>query len=603
MNAITENTDAWHQMWVKLPEPFCFYRLILNSDHLHFGLWPDDAPDSDLEKAQERMFDLLLSFFPDPPADVLDVGCGLGLSASMLAKKGYRVTAIAPSSELIAYARHAYTDSGVDFQVAGFLDDTNIGFAASKYDVILFQESFQYLHPLGTAIHLARTLLREKGKIIIGDEVCKDRSIQSQTAVHHRQDMMAMLAEQGFRILSRQEIQNRVIHTCNWTIDKFLTHHDAICQAVNTDSVGERLEFFLNGWKNQLSWYTQGKLGYEIIVCQKDDVFIRGYQKNDEHRILPLFQKLFNNLRTIDHWHWKYRDNPYGQYHITAAFSESGELAAHYAGYPVPFYSADIHRNMQSVQVGDTMTNPAFRSFGRGPTSVLSRIVNCFYDKFGRGVVPFMYGFNTGKIRKFGERFLRYEYLPQVPYHVREANTVSPSLFGRILQRLKGVRVQQVHAAGLEFDRLFQKVSKHYGLLVKRDSQYLRWRYLSCPDRVHRLVVVSRWGRMTGWGVFSLRGETLIWGDALCDPDNVQDMALLLTHLIEAIRRESPVTRIEAWFSPVPEWWHTGLKNLGFSVVDEPNGMAPCFKFFNQEFSIDYFRKHLYYTMGDSDLF
>ena len=278
-------------------------------------------------------------------------------------------------------------------------------------------------------------------------------------------------------------------------------------------------------------------------------------------------------------------------------------MAAHFAGYPVPFYSADTHTNIQSIQGGDTMTNPAFRNSGRGPTSLLSRVANCFYDKFCSGVVPFIYGFNTGTIRKFGERFLQYEYLPQVPYHVREANTVSSDLFGRILQRFKGIRVQEVHAAGLEFDQFFKKVSRHYGLLVKRDGQYIQWRYLSCPERIHRLIVASRRGRMTGWGVFSLRGETLVWGDALCDPDNVQDMAFLLNHVVEAIRRESPVTRIEAWFSPVPEWWHNRLRDMGFLIADEPNKMAPCFKFFNQEFSTDYFRKHFYYTMGDSDLF
>ena len=601
-----------HHLRKQLPDirsgPNCLNRLdftglVLNSDHLHFGLWPDDAPDSDLEKAQERMFDLLLSYFPEPPAEVLDVGCGLGLSASMLARKGYRVTAIAPSSELVRYARQTYADSGVDFQVAGFLDDEITGFAERKYDIIFFQESFQYLHPLKTAIHRARSLLHEKGKIIIGDEVCRDRSIQKQTSAHHQQDLMAVLAEQGFRILSRQEVQQCVLHTCNLIIEKFSTHYDAICRAVNTDSAGERLTFYLNGWKNQLAWYSQGKLGYEIIVCRKDDIFIRGYQENDEHLILPLFREIFNNPRTLDHWHWKYRDNPYGRYLITAAFSESGELAAHFAGYPVQFYSASTHADIQSIQGGDTMTNPAFRSSGRGPTSVLSRIANCFYDKFCNGVVPFIYGFNTGTIRKFGERFLQYEYLPPVAYHVQEAKAVSPGLFGRISLLLKGVRVKEVLVAGREFDRFFHKVSRHYGFLVKRDGQYLRWRYLGCPDRVHRLVAVSRWDRMTGWAVFSIQGETLFWGDALCDPDNAQDMAVLLNHVVESVQRESPVTRIAAWFSPVPEWWHTVLKNLGFRIIDEPNSMAPCFKFFSQQFSIDYFRKHLYYTMGDSDLF
>jgi SAM-dependent methyltransferase len=603
VNTITENTTDSKAVWASLPEPFNFYRLVLKGDHLHFGLWPEEACNDDLETAQERMFDCLLSFFPEAPADVLDVGCGLGASASLLTRKGYRVTAIAPSPELIGYARRVYADSHVDFQIAGFLDDPAPGFAAQTYDVILFQESFQYLHPLTDAVSRARSLLRDSGKMIIGDEVCLDRAIQPQTSVHHRQDLTAALAEQGFRIQNRLDIRNRVLPTCRRIIDLFTTHHDAICQAVNTDTTSDRLAFFTRGWQHQLDWYTQEKMGYDIVVCRKDNVFIRSYRENDEASILPMFREIFQNSRTLEHWNWKYRDNPFGRHHIVEAFSENGELAAHFAGYPIPFYRADMRSDIPSVQGGDTMTHPAFRSSGRGPTSLLSRTAAVFYDRFCNGVVPFIYGFNTGTIRKFGERFLQYEYLPEAPYHVRDVIAGREHWIEAISRRLKGVTVRSIHTVGPEFDAFFDRAAGHYGLLVKRNSRYLRWRYLDCPDRIHRMAAVFRRGKMTGWGVFSVRENTLIWGDALCDPEYIEDMAVLLDDVVNAVCEQSPVSRIAAWFSPMPVWWTDWLKEQGFVIIEEPNHLAPCFKRFSDDFTIDTFGKHLYYTMGDSDLF
>lgn len=108
---------------------------------------------------------------------------------------------------------------------------------------------------------------------------------------------------------------------------------------------------------------------------------------------------------------------------------------------------------------------------------------------------------------------------------------------------------------------------------------------------------------MTGWGVFSVRDDTLVWGDALCDPDCIPDMAMLLEYVSDAVSQETPVSRIAAWFSPVPDWWTAWLKKEGFVITGEPNHLAPCFKRFSDDFSIGTFANHLYYTMGDSDLF
>ena len=82
-------------------------------------------------------------------------------------------------------------------------------------------------------------------------------------------------------------------------------------------------------------------------------------------------------------------------------------------------------------------------------------------------------------------------------------------------------------------------------------------------------------------------------------------MAHLTGHfLAESVHRFfHGIRRIEGWFAPVPEWWTACLQTHGFRQTEEPQQLAPCFKIFDDTFSGQYFADHLYYTMGDSDLF
>lgn len=588
--------------WARLPEPFNFYRLVFHDDHLHFGYWPESSSMLSLEEAQEKMFALLLSYFPDPPAKVLDVGCGLGFSAARLAEKGYQVTAIAPSEELIRYAKQKYGSSPVDFQNAGFLDQTDPGFAADRYHVILFQESLQYLHPVEEVFILARRLLHPKGIVIFGDEVCLDRSIQTHTAVHHRNDILNSLAENGFRISSQTSARENVMQTCSEVIKRFTNDFDRVVRRVKAADAADRLQFYLNGWKSQLQWYSRAQMGYEIFSVRKDDIFVRAYRHGDENAILPLFHEVFHNPRTLDHWKWKFADNPFGNYRIAAAFSENEELAAHFSGYPVPFYFKGMKdRSMMAYQGGDTMTNPKFRSSGLGRTSVLGRTAAYFYSKFCDGVVPFFYGFNTGNIRKFGERFLRFEYLRPIPYHVKDIGEKKSASAGWLTRMVKGLTVEKVSAAGIEYDQLFETVCGAYEILVKRDAAYLKWRYLDCPDKLHQVFAVRSRGKLVGWGVFSMRENTLIWGDALCGPSDFHAM----NFLVEQVTGKMPahLQQIAGWFSQNPGWWNTFLKKMGFSVQNEPNDLSPCVILFDDQLSSGLFDEKFYYTMGDSDLF
>jgi SAM-dependent methyltransferase len=583
-----------------LPQPFGFYRHILKGDHLHFGHWPKDDPQMPMEQAQEEMFERLLSFFPPPPAKVLDVGCGLGYSAYLLSTKGYEVTGVAPSPELVAYAREKYAGSGARFMALGFFDDHPV-FAEGLYDVLFFQESMQYLSPLSRVMERARRLLKEKGTLIMGDEVCYDRRIKELTAVHLSADYTVALSEAGFKIAEREKVGGEVSPTCAFIVRQFTENFDALAASGGKDGL-EQLRHYLDGWKNQQQWYADGRMGYELIVAKKDSYFIRPYAAADERTILPMFNQLFFSNRSMEHWYWKFRDNPYGPSKIALAFSAAVPLAVHYAGYPVPFYSHDdAVAEFVSLHIGDTMTSPAVRNIGLGKTGLLARTAEYYYAKFCEGAVPFIYGFNTGHIRKLGMKYLGYTYISPVPYRVRNLK-VSPLKPLPVLRRLlSDFAVGEITSVNAEWRELFRRVSPSYRFLIRRDDAYIKWRYLDCPDKVHRLFSIRRRGVLVGWSVFVRRENTLMWGDALFDnryPESV-------THLLHAvINRHFPgVETIEGWFSRHPDWWSALLDEAAFAAVPEPNDLTPCFVIFGDRSIKNGLENRLYYTWGDSDLF
>jgi len=58
-----------------------FLRFFFDSEHLHYGLWPEDLPVTarNLAQAQQNYEDHIVSHIPPGVRTILDVGCGTGL--------------------------------------------------------------------------------------------------------------------------------------------------------------------------------------------------------------------------------------------------------------------------------------------------------------------------------------------------------------------------------------------------------------------------------------------------------------------------------------------------------------------------------------------
>lgn len=341
------------------------------------------------------------------------------------------------------------------------------------------------------------------------------------------------------------------------------------------------------------------------MKMSKHGFSVRSYREGDELKINEMFNEVFSENRDITHWYWKYRDNPSGAHAISLAESEDGVLAAHYGGYPVFFYSNLNGRErpdeFMSFQLGDKMTRKKFRGVGFGKTSLLALTFFHFQDSFASHI-PFGYGFGTHHSLKFGLKFLSYADIEPVPFRTMKIGMPVKMWGSRLKDTLKRVRVSEVTEIDDEWTDFFYRVAPSYRYLVRRDAPYLRWRYLSRPDRKYLILKVITGRRLSGWSVFYRKDNKIIWGDALFDRRDLYAAEAIFRSLREHPAAEGAES-IECWFPGRPAWWDEKLLRIGFETAPEPNDLHLTGPVFNDPNAPEKIRKHLYYSLGDSDLF
>jgi hypothetical protein len=324
-------------------------------------------------------------------------------------------------------------------------------------------------------------------------------------------------------------------------------------------------------------------------------ISVRAWQAGDEQAILDLFARSFHATRTFEHWRWKFQDNPFGKERISLSFDE-GRLVGHYTGYVVPFWIDG--REIQAHQIGDTMTDPAIRHIGRGPTSVLGRTALHFYVNFCEERVAFNYGFNVANIQKFSLRFLRSDRVESVSYRTRDLRTRPLARLGRLERLARGLQLRLVSTTNSDWDELFKLAAPHYRFLVQRDARYVTWRYMQAPDRPYAVVEIRKWRQLIGWIVVRVHENRLRIGDALIHPDHGEVFETVIRHLVHVY----PVEIIEGWFPPRPAWFGSIVSEVLESVPEPQDLSVMCVPFAMTD-AVAQMREHLYYTMGDSDLF
>ncbi len=140
-------------------------RFFFNTEHLHFGYWPDDLIINidNLKKAQDLHSNQILASIPEGVKTILDVGSGSGGLAEKLVENNYEVECVSPSSYL-SDAIEQKLDSSVIVHRSTFESFDS----QKKYDLILFSESFQYVN-IKKTLNKIPNIIKEKGHLLICD--------------------------------------------------------------------------------------------------------------------------------------------------------------------------------------------------------------------------------------------------------------------------------------------------------------------------------------------------------------------------------------------------------------------------------------------------
>ncbi len=100
------------------------------------------------------------------------------------------------------------------------------------------------------------------------------------------------------------------------------------------------------------------------------------------------------------------------------------------------------------------------------------------------------------------------------------------------------------------FTDLWQRVRSKFDFAVRRDAEYLEWRYVQSPHHRYSLITFERGERIEGYAAFrhtrEARGRVTALVDFLCDPDD-QETTRALLRVVEHDARQAGSDKIRAF--------------------------------------------------------
>ncbi|WP_081762592.1 PIG-L family deacetylase [Xanthobacter sp. 126] len=310
-----------------LPFPLNVYGALLQIEvgevaWLHFALF--DHPGEPMVTAQRRSTDLLLAQLPPPPARILEVGTGLGTLLAELVAKGYDVTGINPDPAQVAVAQARF---GADLPL---VEATYEGWTpppdAEPFDVILFQESAQYIDTL-TLFDRALDLLRPDGRIILLDEFAIRRTSWSPEPLHLHDHVVALADRLGFSVERDEDLSAKAAHTVDKMLEMTSRHHTTLEESLEVPAeLIAKLDASNAAYR---AAYAEGRFGYRLLVLRRDRETpwrLRAITNAHHDAFAALFRETFGHDMPLATWEWKYGE---GRGHGIGVWID-GQLSAHY---------------------------------------------------------------------------------------------------------------------------------------------------------------------------------------------------------------------------------------------------------------------------------
>ena len=226
--------------------------------YLHYGLFEGD--DDSIDVAQERSTELLLSRLPPPPARLLDVGVGLGTTLERLARLGYDAEGITPDEKQAAVTRGRVTVASFETfgpDVGRVLNPSGrVGEPAPhwSYDVLLFQESSQYINS-DALFAKARALAP---RVLVLDEFAMEPG-----TLHTLGGFLRAAAMNGFRVVENLDLSAKAAPTIDYFQMRFPRYRDALVADLGITQ--QQVDELIANGENYINRYHSGIYTYRLM--------------------------------------------------------------------------------------------------------------------------------------------------------------------------------------------------------------------------------------------------------------------------------------------------------------------------------------------------
>ncbi|AEJ00316.1 Methyltransferase type 11 [Nitrosomonas sp. Is79A3] len=460
--------------------------------YLHYGLFQDNQ--TSLQTAQQFSTDLLMARLPPPPCRILEVGVGLGTTLSLLNQRGYDIHGITPDAQQIAYIQKNL-NSGASVSCHSLQD-----FKAhpESFDVVLLQESAQYIEPL-VIFNKALDLLPLSGDLVIIDEFALKYDEAGIGGLHLLEDMVALAERFGFELVERMDLSTQAAPTLDYLLRFTATHRQSLIKDLALTD--EQLAQLDESNRTYHKKYASGHYGYALLHFRKKTVpkwRLQILEKSQTPEMFGLFKKTFHHDMTPATWQWKYDSNSGREIGIW----RDNQLIAHYGGVgrKILFFG----QPQTAVQIGDVMvdTNERGTLTRKGPFFLMAAT---FLERYIGYNKPYLvgFGFPNERAMKVAERLGLYAEVGRMIEFSWNTRSRFP-LWGTRLYLIGREQTDFVITAVNEcWHRMAADLQT--AIIGIRDWNYLQYRYLDHPSQQYQIMLVKNRFNRRARGILVLR--------------------------------------------------------------------------------------------------
>lgn len=215
-----------------------------------------------------------------PGAEILEIGCGEGLVACELFRRGYRVTGLDSDPALIAKA----LNRGVPAVIGSWPE---FGISAS-FDAIAFTRSLHHINPLLQAVGRARELLNPMGSLLIEDfayEEADEATIGWFVKLLHSKQGMALIDPAASQLVTNllsstdpmdawQDNHGRDMHSIR-TMNEAIGKYFVVCEARSVPYLYRYLVPVLAKTLEAVAFVSEA-FQQETVLAQRGEVMLLG---------------------------------------------------------------------------------------------------------------------------------------------------------------------------------------------------------------------------------------------------------------------------------------------------------------------------------------